>query len=70
MALDIDHVWHELGPEHIKSWCRLGMLLGSLVGRNQVIAWVELEIPIEIRVHLEEKERVVQRQLPRPQAPF
>ena len=48
MALNIDPIWLELEPEHTKSWCKLDMLLGSLVGRNQVEAWVKHEISIEI----------------------
>ena len=60
MALDINLAQHKLEPEHTKSWCTLGMLLGSFLGRNQVMAWVALEILVEIGVHPMEEEHVVQ----------
>ena len=59
MTLDIDPIQLRLEPEHTKSWYRLGMLFGSLVGKNQVVAWMELEISMETRFHLVEEECVV-----------
>ena len=70
MALDVDLVRLGLELEHTKCWCRLGKLLGSLVGRNRVVAWVELEISMEIRVHPMKDERVLERQPPHLRVPF
>ena len=70
MALDIDLIRLGFKFEYTKNWCRLGMLLGSLVKKNRIVAWVKLEISMKIRVHLVEKEHVVQRQPSHPQALF
>ena len=72
MALDIDpaRLGLKLVLEHTRSCCKLEMLLGSLVERNQVEALVGLGIPRELEFLLMEEEHVVQRQPFCPRIPF
>ena len=46
------------------------MLLGSLVGKKRVMAWMKLEIPMEIGDHIMEDEYEELKQPSHPQAPF
>ena len=62
MALDVDADWLGLELEHTKSWCRLGKLQRSLVGKTQVVAWVELKILVENKDHPMEEKREEPRQ--------
>ena len=61
MALDIDPDRFRLKLEHTKNWCRPGMLLRSLVGKNQVEVLVGLEILGKLGIQPMEEERVVPR---------